>query len=207
MDSRDSCVLGDAVAATLLEADEEQDLLGFDLGSDGKGWDNLIVPVGQSRYRTLEDLPPQLPRGLAAIAHPEHLSMNGPEIFAFTVAEVPGIVRRALANSGRTPETLDYFFFHQANKFIQDHLVRKTQLPPAKCPVSLDCYGNTSGASPAVTACHTAVDANRQRELSAMFVGFGIGYSWGAVVCRLRPGTVLPIEEVGAERAGVLLGL
>ena len=189
-------LFGAAVTATLLENDAETDLLAIDLGTDGSGWANLIVPVGQSRYPTIEDFRAGAPENLRAIPYPENVYMNGSEIFTFTLREVPGIVQRTLENSGRTADEVDYFFFHQANKFILDHLIKRMKLPPEKCPLSIRAYGNTSGASPALTACHAVADINRRRELTAMFVGFGVGYSWGGALVRLRPRTVLPIEIV-----------
>jgi len=195
-------LFGDAVAATLLERDAEDDLLGVDLGTDGSGWANLIVPAGQARWRTPEAFASSPPPRLAGVSRPEFVHMEGAEIFAFTLREVPGIVARTLQRAGRGADEVDYFFFHQANKFIQDHLVRKLGLAAEKCPASIDRFGNTSGASPAVTACHAVAAINRGRELAAMFVGFGIGYSWGGVLVRLRRGTVLPLEEVSAEPTG-----
>jgi len=194
-------LFGDAAVATLLEHDTQDDLLGMDLGTDGSGWSSLIVPVGQYRYRSREAFVSALPPELAGVSHPEFVHMDGAQIFTFTLREVPGVVARTLARAGREAGSVDYFLFHQANRFIQDHLVRKLGLPPEKCPVSIDCFGNTSGASPALTACHAIAPVNRSRELVVMFVGFGIGYSWGGVLARLRPATVFPVEEVSAADA------
>ncbi len=132
---------------------------------------------------------------LRNLAHPHHVHMNGTEIFTFTLREVPGIIDRTLLNAARRADDVDYFFLHQANKFILNHLVKKIKLPSEKCPFSIGSYGNTNGASPAVTACHAVADVNRDRELLAMFVGFGVGFSWGGALVRLRPGTVFPIEQ------------
>jgi 3-oxoacyl-[acyl-carrier-protein] synthase-3 len=165
------------------------------LGSDGGGWANLIVPVGNARYPSVAEFAAGAPECLRKIAHPEFMHMEGAEVFTFTLREVPGIVNRTLERAGRKRDEVDYFFLHQASKFVLDHLIRKMKLPPERCPLSLGEYGNTWGASPAVTACHAATDANRDRELLAMFVGFGVGYSWGGALVRLRQGTLFPIEE------------
>jgi 3-oxoacyl-[acyl-carrier-protein] synthase-3 len=189
-------LFGDAATATLLEADvKRNDLLGADLGTDGSGWANLVLPVGQCRCRSVDELSETAPQELKAVEHPAHVFMDGNAIFAFTLREVPGIVERTLRNASEDRNAVDYFFLHQANRFILDHLVRKMDLPREKCPMSITCYGNTSGASPAVTACHSISAVNRDRDLTAMFVGFGIGYSWGGMLVRLRPGTVFPVEE------------
>jgi len=190
-------LFGDAAVATLLESDEEDnDLLGVELGTDGGGWKNLIQPIGQQRFRTTGEFAAARPESLANIERPEYISMNGTEIFTFTLREVPGIVQRTLVAAGLENQDVDYFFFHQANKFILDHLIRKMRLPPEKCLLSIERFGNTSGPSPAVTACVAAAQINRDRSLVAMFVGFGVGYSWGGVLARLRPGTLWPLEEM-----------
>lgn len=190
-------LFGVAATATLLENDAETDLLGMDLGTDGSGWANLIVPVGQARYPTLDGFSANAPENLRSIPHPEYVYMNGSEIFTFTLREVPGILKRTLESAGRTTEDVDYFFFHQANKFILDHLTKRMKLRPEKCPMSIGQYGNTSGASPALTACHAVADINCNRDLTAMFVGFGVGYAWGGALVHLRAGTICPIETIG----------
>ena len=124
------------------------------------------------------------------------LYVDGPQIFTFALREVPGIVDRALQAAKRDADSVDYFSFHQADKFMLDRLIRKMRLPQDKCPYSIASYGNTSGASPAVTACHTIPEINRNREPGVMFIGFGVGYSWGGVLLRLRPGTVFHIESM-----------
>ncbi len=120
--------------------------------------------------------------------------MDGNEIFTFTLKEVPGIIRRILENSDKDKDSVDYFLFHQANLFILNHLIRKAKLPIDKCPVSIDDYGNTSGASPALTACARLAEINSEKVLTTMFVGFGVGYSWGGTLASLQKNTLLPIS-------------
>jgi 3-oxoacyl-[acyl-carrier-protein] synthase-3 len=194
-DKSSTPLFGDAAVATLLEIDaESDDLLGFDLGSDGEGWPNLLIPVGQCRYRSQAEFAELAPSWLKDIRHPENVYMNGAEIFTFTLREVPGIVQRTLEAAKMPSEAVDYFFFHQANKFILDHLIRKMRLPLDKCPLSIDRFGNTSGASPALTACHSAFERNREQALTVMFIGYGVGYSWGGALVRIRPYSLFPIE-------------
>jgi 3-oxoacyl-[acyl-carrier-protein] synthase-3 len=193
-----SGLFGDAASATVLEWHEhDNDLPAFDLGSDGAGEEFLVVPVGRARYPTMKSFQDSAPDGLKQSAnHPEHLNMVGAEIFSFTLREVPGVVNRVLERAGRTASDVDYFLFHQANRFILNHLIRKMKLSGDKCPVSIDEYGNTSGASPALTACHRLPEINSDRELTALVVGFGVGFSWGGALLKLRPGTLSPLEEV-----------
>ena len=191
-------LFGDAASATLLEWDEDaNDLLAFDLGSDGAGELLLIVPVGQSRYPTEKEFADRAPNALKESSpHPRHLNMAGAEIFSFTLREVPGVVTRVLERAGREKEDVDYFLFHQANQFIINHLIRKMKLPKEKCPVSIAEFGNTSGTSPALTACHCLSEINSERELCGLIVGFGVGFSWGGAFVSLRRNTLGSVEEV-----------
>jgi 3-oxoacyl-[acyl-carrier-protein] synthase-3 len=191
-------LFGDGVAATLIEAVAGPgDLLAVDLGTDGSGWANLVTAVGASRYRRLEDFRARAPAELRErLPNPETIFMDGGEVFAFTLRVVPGLVRRLLDRAGLTADGVDYFFFHQANLFIVNHLVKRCGLPPEKCPVSIDRYGNTNGASPAITACDALPGTGRRGPITAAFLGFGVGYSWGGVMARLNAETAFPVEEL-----------
>jgi 3-oxoacyl-[acyl-carrier-protein] synthase-3 len=190
-------LFGAAAAATLIEhEDGPGDILGLTLGTDGAGGENLIIPVGQSRYPTVEAFQDGASARLKRVPYPAHLFMDGNSIFTFTLREVPALVSRALERGGKRVEDVDYFLFHQANKFILEHLIKKLKLPLDRCPMSIESFGNTSGASPAVTACHCLYNANQAGEFTALFVGFGVGYSWGGALVRLRQGTLFPLQTL-----------
>ena len=44
-------------------------------------------------------------------------------------------------------EDIDFFVFHQANKFILEQLIKKLQIPSKKVPISLKYIGNTVSSS------------------------------------------------------------
>ena len=61
--------------------------------------------------------------------------MDGAGIFNFTIKRVPALIRDALAQSGCSVEQIDGFVFHQSNRFIMKHLMKKAALPEAKVPM------------------------------------------------------------------------
>jgi 3-oxoacyl-[acyl-carrier-protein] synthase III len=76
----------------------------------------------------------------------------------------------------------DLFVFHQANRFMLDHLRRKLEVPPEKFYLSLASCGNTVSSSIPI-ALENARREGKLREGSLlMLVGFGVGYSWGATL-------------------------
>jgi 3-oxoacyl-[acyl-carrier-protein] synthase-3 len=111
--------------------------------------------------------------------------MNGPAIFTFTLKVVPQTVKRLLERCGRTMDQVDYFVFHQANRFMLDHLRAKMKIPTERFAVCLEHCGNTVSSTIPI-----ALDDARARRLVApgdivMLVGFGVGLSWAATMIEI----------------------
>jgi 3-oxoacyl-[acyl-carrier-protein] synthase-3 len=181
-------IFGDAAAATLIqagtrEADESPSIGPFVYGTDGNGANNLCVPVGGMRNR--EDQDALLVKDDSGNARTSlNLYMNGPEIFAFTLRSVPSAFNRLLEVSGISLDDIDLIVFHQANRYMLDHLRRKMNLPANKFVVSMREVGNTVSASIPLAL---KMAANENRLLPGqlvMLVGFGVGYSWGATLIK-----------------------
>jgi 3-oxoacyl-[acyl-carrier-protein] synthase-3 len=180
-------IFGDAAAATLIGAvDREVDAIGpFIFGTDGSGAQNLIVPAGGLRRpRTYET-------GIEKACEDsnwrseDNLYMNGPEVFNFTLKIVPRAVEQLLEKSERHLEQVDYFVFHQANKFMLERLRRKLNLSAEKFWLDMETCGNTVSSTIPI-ALESAKDRGYiQSGDSIMLVGFGVGYSWAAAMVQL----------------------
>lgn len=115
------------------------------------------------------------------------MEMDGAAVFNFTLKRVPGLVADTLT---LTP-TPDLLLFHQANKFILDHLVKKMKLletfKPEQIPMNLQRFGNCSSASiPLLLADWWQNTRELQKTERAAMFGFGSGWSWGAASVDLR---------------------
>jgi len=203
LDRATALLFGDAGTATALERSEDAGPLSFVLGSDGSGWKNLIVPAGLRFSRRPHD-PSTAERREAEGGNcrsAEDLFMDGPEIFAFTLREVAPLVKSVLATAGWAQEDVDRFVFHQANKFMLTHLVKRMKLPLEKVPLSLKEYGNTSSASVPLTIVSELRDEVSSKPLRLLLAGFGVGYSWGACALTCGPLTAPPIVHVQSSEA------
>lgn len=169
-------VFGDGASATVVEAVDVAEgaaapLGPFVYGTDGRGAGNLIVERGA--FRT--------PVGGGASPT---LFMDGGEIFAFTLSTVPKAVNALLGRAGLTAADVDLYIFHQANRHMLDHLRRKSAIPDEKFFVHMADCGNTVSATIPIALC----EARRQGRLTpgalVALVGFGVGYSWSAALCR-----------------------
>jgi 3-oxoacyl-[acyl-carrier-protein] synthase-3 len=120
--------------------------------------------------------------------------MNGPEIFNFSIKEVPSVIEEVLAASNWVKEDVDFFIFHQANKFIIQNIVRKLKIPIEKVPYDVfEKYGNQSSASIPVTICEDLSTHLINNSFKVVLAGFGAGLSWAACTLILGPTLCFPV--------------
>ena len=150
----------------------------FVYGTDGKGAANLIVKGGGMRSRAASPNVTSLPEP------PVQLFMNGPEIFHFTMRQVPECLDRLLARTERSLDEIDLFVFHQANTYMLEHLREKLRLPREKFFVGMEEFGNTVSASIPIALRQAEVTGRLRPGALVALVGFGVGYSWGATLVR-----------------------
>ena len=75
-----------------------------------------------------------------------YLHMKGQEVFKFAVTSICADVRQMCEQTGISPEDIDLFVFHQANKRILDSAVEKLGLPREKVAYTIQDSGNVSSA-------------------------------------------------------------
>lgn len=167
-------LFGDAGSATALLGDCAGPHTNFVLGTDGSGGPKLSQQLG------------------------DVLRMDGAAVFNFTLDHVPKLVEQVLDHSRLRP---DVFLFHQANRFMLEHLSKKMKLEErfgVSCaPSNLERFGNCSSASVPLLL------ADKQTELgpdklwkSAAIFGYGAGWSWGGAVLDLSGLSHIQVVEL-----------
>jgi 3-oxoacyl-[acyl-carrier-protein] synthase-3 len=178
-------IFGDAAAATIITRSEQQGILNMELGTDGSGFSNLIVAQGCFRNGFGEiSVQTTLDRSNNARSS-EKLYMNGPEIFNFTIDAVPGLVKSVLSKNSMKLDDVDYFIFHQANKFILDYLRKKIGIPAEKFYLNMENTGNTVSATIPIGLLDAQDRGIVKKGDKLLLCGFGVGYSWGATIIQL----------------------
>jgi 3-oxoacyl-[acyl-carrier-protein] synthase-3 len=177
-------LFGDAAAATLISATESSRELksGYVFGTDGRGAANLMVPAGGMRRPTSPETAEEVCDENGNCRSANNLVMNGGAIFNFTLQAIPDCVSRLLARTGRRLQDIDLFVFHQANRYMLDHLRKKLKIPPEKFYLWLSSCGNTVSSTIPIALKHAVEDGRLKNGQLAMLVGFGVGYSWGATL-------------------------
>lgn len=194
---RSSCMLfGEAGAVMLLEKTDEDSNIEFLLRSDGSGYKYMIIPGGG--YRNLHASEEVF---MCQDGNPRTLMnsfIQGTSVFTFTIFDVPRVLKDFWTKSGTTVDDYDVFAFHQANLYILRQIAKKTKIPMDRLPISLDRYGNTSGASAIVTLCDKYGESDEDKTLKVLTCGFGIGLSWGVASFKIDSNDIIPIMTDGS---------
>ncbi|MCD4676668.1 MAG: ketoacyl-ACP synthase III [Desulfobacula sp.] len=182
-------IFGDGAAVTLVSAVDKPNrcFIGpFVYGTDGAGFENLIVPAGGARLPKSSETELAKADQFGNTRTLEHLYMNGPEIFNFSIKTVPRAVEELLQKSSQRLDDIDLIVFHQANKYMLDHLRKKIRISESKFYVNLRHCGNTVSASIPIALKMALLEGKINKGDQIMLVGFGVGYSWGAALVKWR---------------------
>jgi 3-oxoacyl-[acyl-carrier-protein] synthase III len=177
-------IFGDGAAAIIITKSEKEKIFNFVLGTDGKGYKNLIVPNGGMRCRYQENAEEKVDQS-GSVRTDNNLFMDGPEIFNFTIKKVPAVVSNVLEKNNLDLNNIDFVIFHQANSYILEHLRKKIKIPKEKFYINLENTGNTVSATIPI-ALKNCLDKKliNKGEL-ILLVGFGVGYSWGGTIIEI----------------------
>ncbi len=166
-------IFSDGAAAILVEGSTTHSVGPFEFGTDGSGFDRLIVRNGGAREQNTHS------------DFREHrLEMHGSDIFLFTMRVVPEYTAKLLGRAGLTLRDIDLFIFHQASKLVIENLTRSLLLDPEKVYENYEFIGNTVSATIPIAL----KDAEEQGRLkdgdTVMLFGFGVGLSWAGTLIR-----------------------
>jgi 3-oxoacyl-[acyl-carrier-protein] synthase-3 len=179
-------LFGDAGSATLLTRNRCRSW--FSLHTDGKRSKFISIPAGGFRERSTAETRVEKVDPDGSVRSAEDLFMNGAEVFNFSIREEPLAVNEILNYSGVSKEQVDFFVFHQANKYIINNIARRLLLPLSKVPSStVERYGNQSSASIPCTICDVLGVEAISGELTLLFSGFGVGLSWASCIMEQIP--------------------
>lgn len=179
-------IFGDGATATLITAKTaEEPVIGpFVYGTDGKGGPNLIVPAGGMRLPLSAETAIEFEDEFGNTRSAENVYMNGAEIFTFTLNVIPPMVELLLNRAGLAKEDVDLFVFHQANRYMLEHIRKRMKIPVEKFQLTIGHCANTVSCTIPIALKHALLEGRVQEGSRVMLVGFGVGYSWGATLIR-----------------------
>ena len=172
-DRTTAVLFGDGAGAIVLEAQEsggtgdDRGVLTTHLRSDGRHREKLYVDGGPGSTKTTG-----------------YLRMEGREVFRFAVGQVVDVIRDAFKATGTTPEDLDWFVPHQANRRIIEASADKLGIAREKVVITVDRHGNTSAASIPLALDAARKDGRIKQGDLVMLEAIGGGFTWGSALVR-----------------------
>ena len=190
---------GDGAAATLLEPTSEKGgFIGFSLGTEGAGFRHLLIPASGARVPRTAETGIEVVDDSGSVRTQEHLQMNGPAIFHFSVYKVPEVIKEALSRFDLSVADLDLVILHQANKTMIDLIYKALDVPPEKRFYFIETVGNTSGASSPMALAEAWRQSRLRPGTRTLLAAFGVGLSWGITIIEwpehLKPAVAGSIE-------------
>ncbi len=175
-------LFGDGASATLLEKSTADHIGRFVFGTDGSKYDQIIVRHGRERYPLPQWAEPDYTDAFGNVKNHAKLYMNGGTVFNFTLEKAPGLFNRLLEDAGLTPDDIDYFVFHQANRIVLESLGKKLRIPSEKIIIELNDVGNTVSSSIPIALKKSMDKDVIKKGNTIMVAGFGVGLSWGGAI-------------------------
>ena len=177
-DKGNRTIFGDGASASLISTDGFAKIGEFVLGSDGSGYDRLILKTGAMRhYQPMNDYHEDedgTPRSS------DHLFMDGKAIFDFTSDTVPAMIEDTLAKNQLAMEDVDLFVFHQANRYMINYLRKLMDIDKEKFFVFMETVGNTVSSTIPIALCEAQNEGKLMGNI--LLAGFGVGLSYGATI-------------------------
>lgn len=169
-------IFGDAAAATLVSDTGYAEIMNPVYGTDGSGYDRLIVKTGGMKHRErLNDYHCTEDGGCLSS---DHLYMDGPDIFSFTLDKVPKLVEDVIKKNDLSFEEIDLFVLHQANKYLMEFLRKKMRISVDKFYYCMSDYGNTVSSTIPIALYHALKENTISAGDIVLLAGFGVGLSW-----------------------------
>ncbi len=182
-DKSNRSIFGDGAAACLVSTGGFAEIGEFSLGTDGSGANNLIVKTGASRHKEATGLFVEDEEG--HIWYDDYLYMNGGAIFNFTLDAVPVMMKEILEKNQLEKDQIDYYVFHQANRFMLNTIRKVCVLPKDKFYVNLSTTGNTVSSTVMIGLKDCMENGYIKGGDKVMISGFGVGLSWGGTILRI----------------------
>lgn len=180
-DKSNRTIFGDGAAACLISKEKGLAEIGdFVFGTDGSGADNLIVKTQGARYPERTGLSTEDDDG--HVNREDYLYMNGSAIFNFTLEQVPSMMKSLLEKGGLIKDEIDFFVFHQANKYMLSTIRKVCGISKDKFHIDLDHTGNTVSSTILIGLKDCLEQGLIRSGMKVMACGFGVGLSYGGTV-------------------------
>jgi 3-oxoacyl-[acyl-carrier-protein] synthase-3 len=181
-------LVGDAASVAIVERSPDGTPIHANLKMDGTRCEALIIPAGGLRLPCSAETAILEDDGEKNLRAKDNLRMDGTAVFNFVQVEVPPMIQDLLQTAQARMEDVDYFLFHQPNRFMLQKLADGMKVPYEKMPSNIvERYGNSSGVTIPMAIVHNLRERLLAGSIHACLAGFGVGLTWSSMLMRLGP--------------------
>ncbi|WP_273276698.1 3-oxoacyl-ACP synthase III family protein [Maribacter polysiphoniae] len=177
---------GDGASITIVENDSSNKTIYGSINTNGKGAEALIIPAGGFKMPSSEKTAELTTDSKGNTRSLDHLVMKGDDVFNFVQKEVPPMIENILNKAGKKKEDIDYYMFHQPNKFMLKKLADKMGIPYEKMPHNVvENFGNANSVSTPTNITFNLGEQLTKESMLICLAGFGAGLSWSSLLLEM----------------------
>ena len=179
-------LIGDAAAITVVEKCEDENPIYANIKMDGTGALVLNIPAGGFRLPSSPETAVMEEDAAGNFRSKDNLVMQGDEVFNFVQREVPPMIEHLFEQSSVDRNDVDWYMFHQPNKFMLNKLADKLGVPREKMPANIvENFGNASGVTVPTCIGFNLGEQLCDTEMQLCMAGFGVGLTWSSIMMKV----------------------
>lgn len=179
-------LIGDAASITVVDKTDEDTTIYANIKMDGTGAFALNIPAGGFRMPSSSETAVMEQDEAGNFRSKDNLVMQGDDVFNFVQREVPPMIEHLLEQAKANKDDVDWFMFHQPNKFMLNKLADKIGVPREKMPANIvENFGNASGVTVPTCISYNLGDQLADKTMTLCMAGFGVGLTWSSIYMRL----------------------
>jgi len=175
-------LFGEAATASVISKTGFAQIGKHSKGSDGTGADLLIIKNRASRSIELTGVETVDAEG--NIRRDDFFYMDGTSIFSFTVERIPKLIDETLAANAVQRGDVDFFVFHQANRYMLNTIRKLCGIEKDKFYVNIENTGNTTSSTVPIALKNCLEQGLIKDGNKVMLAGFGVGLSWSGTILK-----------------------
>lgn len=174
---------GDAASITIVESCENSEEILCSVNMDGTGALAINIPAGGFRRPSSPETAIEHEDEAGNFRSLDNLVMQGDDVFNFVQREVPPMIHHLLERAKMKVEDVDWFMFHQPNKFMLNKLADAIGVPYEKMPSNIvENFGNASGVTVPTCITYNLGDRLEHETYKMCMAGFGVGLTWSSIL-------------------------
>lgn len=176
-------LIGDAATVTIVERSSVINDIYMNINMYGSRGEALVIPAGGFKMPCTEETKALSDIGDGNLRSLDNLKMDGSGVFAFVQMEVPPTIDEIMEFSGCIKEEIDYFLFHQPNRFMLQKLADKLGVPIGKMPMNIvENFGNSSGCTIPLNIVANIGENALTNKYKCCLSGFGSGLTCSCMI-------------------------